>query len=300
MGKPKRDEPSKLKRIPNFLRLEDPKFRRGVYSVLAVIVVSYLILTALVGDFVDPLVAIKGASATALFLLGVVIDHVIQLRKESRVEIFDDDYKAEDRQKGIIDEARPQRIKLCEYSGASDSIKGILRRLLNSSDTKSIKLLLHHPEEICSSTDPDCRSNYQINRIIGNLENLSHATYQHSQDTNEVVLRIKCYKKPASLRGRNFDGKYIILGWYTYDRKARRKDTDQLWGAENPIIIAPCSDEDGNKLRDWFDNVFDDLWNQAVSLEDAVAGYRHDIDPTWLNAVSRPEEPRQRNQTSLA
>jgi len=44
-------------------------------------VVGYLIATVIVGDFVEPMVAIKGASAAILFLLGVVIDHVIQLRK---------------------------------------------------------------------------------------------------------------------------------------------------------------------------------------------------------------------------
>jgi hypothetical protein len=283
MGNPKREEPSKLERIPNFLRLEDPKFRRGMYAVLAVIVVGYLILTALVGDFIDPLIAIKGASAVVLFLLGVVIDHVIQLRKESRVEIFPDDYKAEDRQKAIIDESRPQEVKLCEFSGHSQPAQSILRRLINSSDTKSIKLLLHHPEEICSSSNPDCRADYQVNRIIGALEGLSKTTYRDVQDMNRVVLRIKCSKKPASLRGRSFDNKYIALGWYTYDRE------NQLWGAENSVILAPCNDEDGKNLNDWFNKVFDDLWADAETLEKAVAGYSHSIDPTWLSAVSRPE-----------
>jgi len=128
------------------------------------------------------------------------------------------------------------------------------------------------------------------------LEGLSHTTHLDADNVNEGVLRIKCYREPASLRGSNYDGKYITLGWYTYDRKIRSRQTDQLWGAENSVIIAPCSDEDGTKLKDWFNSVFDSLWEQAESLKDAVDGYPHDIDPAWLDTVSRFERPRQQSE----
>lgn len=293
MEEPRRKEPSRLKRILNLRMLEDPKFRKGMFYTLAIVVVSYLVYTEFFGDPVGPVMAIKYASAIMLFFLGVLIEHVIQLRMGSRVEIFEDDFKAEDRQKGIIDKAKPQEVKMCEYSAKSSTAATLLRTLVSSKSTRSIKLLIKHPEEVCPSSQKDCRQNFQLNQIIGKLESLSNDTYHDAQTSNSVALRIKCYRGPASLRGRNFGGKYVVLGWYTYDRKAKRRHSDQLWGAENAVIVAPCNDEDGIKLKEWFDKVFDDLWTQAEPLNDAVAGYTHHIDSTWLEAVSQSDEREQ-------
>jgi len=43
----------------------------------------------------------------------------------------------------------------------------------------------------------------------------------------------------------------------------------------------------------------DGMWEHAVPLKEAVEGYPHWIDPDWLDAVSRPQDPLQQFAVKL-
>lgn len=253
----------------------------------------YLILSALgLSEFVDARSAdkeagVKVVGAAALFFLALIFEHVSQIGKEHRIEIFGNESEAEDRLKEIIANTKIEEAKFLEYSAASPSVVNLLKSIINSGDAKSIRLLLYHPRKIEPPRD-NVRTHRQINRILSNLENLSDTTYQ--DDNPDVVLRIKCYEEPASLRGRNFNNKYVALGWYTYDHKKKRRG-DQIWGAENPLIVARGNERGGGEeMKNMFNIVFEDFWSRAVPLKKALDGYQHWIDADWLDKVSQLED----------
>jgi hypothetical protein len=282
----------------SLLKLEAAWFRRFVVISLAVAVAVSFILAAFV-DAVDDSLGLKLGTVAVLFLLGVLIEHVIELRKEAAGEVFEDDWEAEARLKAIVLDRKPKTVKLCEYSAASIPVANLIRLVIRCADAEEIKLLLCHPR-MMSAFGEDSRNNHQMRRLLTNLEDLSYGTYRE-EPPDKVPLRIRCYQEPASLRGRNFDDRYIALGWYTYDRKNKRSEAPQLWGAENPVIVAPTRGDDHNKLKDMFNEVFDDIWERAVPLKTALEGYedQHWIGEEWLAAVSQLEGPSKARQANV-
>jgi hypothetical protein len=312
MSKATANEPSLADQILSIVKLENPVARRIASTVFVVVGGGYLLLAAVVAEFteryVDAEAGLKVVGAAVLLFVGLTFERVAQLlHKKTDIQIFGNEEQAYSSLRKIVDDQKIKRAKFFEYSAASSSVASLLKGIIGSGDAQSVKLLLFHPKEIRNPEKIDgsqdgksakvlARDNIQVNRILSNLENLSITTYQGAQDLDSCVLRIRCYEKPASLRGRNFDDRYVALGWYTYDQRARSNGDHQIWGAENPLIVAPISHDgdDVEELRDMFNKVFDDTWERATPLKKAVQGYQHWIDPSWLDAVSRRDDPEDR------
>jgi len=114
--------------------------------------------------------------------------------------------------------------------------------------------------------------------------------------TQNIGLKIKCYKVPASLRGRIIDDDLLVLGVYTYDRGRSSTysiDKPQIWGAPNPVVVTFRNHPHGKTAADWFNEVFARLWRDASPLQEALSDpdpddhiIDHNIDPDWLHQVS--------------
>ena len=300
-------------RIMSVLKLEHNNVRKIFLTVVIILGGGYLLFAALFADTAEDIFGMESAlkilAAAVLLILALLFETVAQLSKEPHLEVFEDEWDAEDRQKEIVASISPKWVKMCEYSAASPPVTSLLRMLLNSDQTRSIKLLVCHPSEIHAnekrSIDKEyenpngkVREPHQVKRLLTNLAYLSDTVNQEigldeKDKIPKIPLRIRCYRQPASLRGRNFDNRYVAFGWYTYDRRSARQDTQQIWGAENPVIIASATDDYGVKLRKMYNGIFDRLWREAATLEVALREYEgdHSIDEYWLGAVSQLDEP---------
>ncbi|HSW58267.1 MAG TPA: hypothetical protein VLH15_07685, partial [Dehalococcoidales bacterium] len=114
-----------------------------------------------------------------------------------------------------------------------------------------ICLLIHNPLE-------QLLSDLQKERICAQIRTLKLVGFK------DGILKIKCYNQRASLRGRKFDNTLIELGWYTYDYDPEYAEygKNQMWGHNNPLIVAHLKNE-GQYLGKMFDRVFDSLWNDT-------------------------------------
>lgn len=307
VNKPK---PGWPQRILAILKLENPISRFLGVSILVVGGI-YLIFSAFTGEFVEAHLmgsaeSFKLLGAAALFFLALIFEYLVHLAKDPHIEIFANEYEAENRIKEIVADTRIETAKFLEYSAASPSVSSLLKSIINSDNAQTIKLLIHHPSKIHSHLgggNAKDHGGYQVRRILSTLENLSNTTYQHEDD--KVILRIRCYEHPASLRGRNLNEKYLILGWFTYDNKniklKNNQPGSQIWGAENAIILARGKDKHGGEdLKNMFNEVFDNIWRHAIPLKEAVQEHDHHIEPVWLEAVSRLEEPMERESMAAA
>ena len=300
-------------RIMRVLRLENNHARRIFLAALIVLGGGYLLFAAIFADTAEKYLgmdsALKILAAAVLLILGLLFETVIQLSKEAHIEVFEDEWEAESRQKEIMTSASPKWVKMCEYSAASPPVASLLRMLTNSDKTQSIKLLVCHPCQVqaneertiaeqANNPNSKVREPHQVKRLLTNLAYLSDTINQEigsdeAANMSKLPLRIRCYRQPASLRGRNYDNRYIALSWYTYDRRSARQDTQQIWGAENPVLIASATDDYGVKLRKMYNGIFDRLWSEADTLKDALREYKgeHSIDEDWIEAVSQLDDP---------
>jgi hypothetical protein len=238
------------------------------------------IVSPLLGDIVDPTTAIKITVSAILLLLVVIAEHVAEQSKESGTTVFPKEDEAFDRLSEIVS-TRPREVRMCEYSASS--VIPHLKNLARFQETESVKLLICHPKKACDEP--------QKNRILGTLHNLSQTTYWSNRRlADRVSLTVKCYDSPASLRGRNFGNKYVAVGWYTHDCRTEGQ-TAQVWGDENSLIVTPIQDNEGEKLASMFNLVFDNLWEHALPLKDALADPQlsndYNIDPNWVRKVSQ-------------
>jgi len=215
-------------------------------------VVGYVIFSATTAHVFDVLVVVTGASAAILYLLGVIVEHMIQVKTQSEIEVFKHDgWEVRQREKEIVDKIKPKKVKWCAYSAASTVRHGVIKALMEEPRSAlSIKLLLCHPEGVYSGQKSQWLDTMRALHLL-------YHTYQNTKARSRVPVEIKFYKDPASLRGRNFDDKYVTLGWYTFAYEGKHKKANgrneeyaeqtykNIWGMENPVVVAPTGNENG-------------------------------------------------------
>lgn len=90
---------------------------------------------------------------------------------------------------------------------------------------------------------------------------------------------------------------FLSLGWYTYDFHHHTEPPEQypvqIYGATNPVLTLGKGMATFEILRDWFAEVFEDLWNRAatpaticLTCPDKLAG-KCTVSQEWLDLVSR-------------
>ena len=263
-----------LARLKSVMALEDDHLRRRL-SALIVIAVAVLLFAPAFFDLSTE-VGLGVATVASLSLLTILLDHVVQLSGDQRVAVFRTEEAARKRQVEFIDQRKPRSVRICGYSGAT--IKDILQSIADSPSVESVQILLCHPDRLTEWQ--------RVTRFVPALSDL-RLTFPIAT-AKRVGLTVRCYSEDASLRGRNYGGQLVAVGWYTHDRKDLTVDETQIWGDRNALVVADCTDTAGAALRDMFDEVFDNLWRDATPISEAAkvvlapALIPHD----WLRCVS--------------
>jgi hypothetical protein len=183
-------------------------------------------------------VIIIGLLAQALTLLNDLIRP-----PGIQTAVGQDQYADLDTLKRYVHERRPESADLLEYS--SFMVNSLLEDLTRQHAT--IRLL------IC---DPDAAINkWQTRRIRTCIATLRDVTFK---DYPKVTVR--CYRVPASVRGREI-GQILNIGWYFYGH--------QLYGVQGTMTMMTVRIDtmEGRILHALFRETFELLWNHPQTRQ---------------------------------
>lgn len=287
--------------VRRFITLQHTRFRRVFLVVIVLVAVVLIVLAANFPEAFGPRWGTQITQAAVLLLLVVLVEHVASSTDRFRaleasvgnletsvgeirtsigvregIEIYGTEYAASRKQREFVASRKPEKAQLCEYS--SDTVNSLLMDLVEADSTRSVELLVCHPDKAFND--------YQRDRILGRMSALANSiTVERARN---IGLKIKCYEKPASLRGRVIDDELVVFGLYTHDRRSHLTMEQQIWGAENPVVLTFRSHPYGEIMADWFDQVFARLWKDAIPLQRALSTYQDDrpISADWLRQVS--------------
>jgi len=279
-----------ITRILDIALLRTPSTRRLISGVAGIIFIGLVIIN-IFSDLVADQTFIRINGILLLFFVLIILEEVAESRAKisqhlnslstnNNIEVYENEISASQRQLEFIQHHNPIDVRMIEYS--TRSIEPLLSVLSGSGSIKTIRILISHPEAAISE--------YQkIQRILSAVPILARKFPLRSTGSN---LRVRCYNSSATIRGRNFDNRLIVVGWYTYDvRRQLLPDEVQIWGDENPVLIATVDTDQGEKLAKAFDEIFERLWHESEGLDRATRAYSSLVPgwPTnlWLRAVSR-------------
>ena len=179
----------------------------------------------------------------------------IRTRLAKPVEFFfGNQYATNSRIIDFIKDEHPKEAKLIEYS--SGKVENVIDSLIR--EQCKVYLLLHSP------TDGSINIR-QEERICNQIVTHMYSDFMGG-DIGYRNIRIRCYKSPGSIRGRNIDNKLINLGWYTYNKKTPGVPFD-IWGHTNPHLTIKEDCIDFPEVKDWFNKIFSELWGDSQGLD---------------------------------
>ncbi|MBA7634622.1 hypothetical protein ES703_42212 [subsurface metagenome] len=270
------------------------KYQGWFVLTVAIIAVGLWILLPFISQ-ISPQLA-TGVSLSALvIILAMVLDHLIALRK-GVTKYYPNQASAENETLELIGKGKT---RLIEYS--SRTISSALKNLRDVG--AEIELLICNPnytisceeERSIHSSHPGKKDFQKDERVCVTIRELQ---YRILGDYDKV--KIKCYRTPGSLRGRNFGDKWIQVGWYTYQMKGDPKvfGSTQIWGDSNPVITAPVSSLEGQILKRMVDEVFEKVWDESIPLIDVCGNCSKkgtcfgsdEAADEWLQTVSPKKE----------
>ena len=110
-----------------------------------------------------------------------------------------------------------------------------------------VRLLLCDPSAACNE--------WQKHRIEACIATLADVTFK-----GYSKVEVRCYKVPASVRGRKIDDQ-LNVGWYFYGH--------DLYGVQgtNTMITLRTENHDGKLFEFLFDQTFDLMWNHPQTRE---------------------------------
>ena len=225
-------------------------YDKNVRLVATVFFVVIVILLAFDSVLQIPSSVYFGAIA---FLILLILDHVASAEKQGQEwisKLFTDDMKALEDISMFIKSRSVKNVDAIEYSGIT--ITNMIRDLMKT-DCK-IRLLLYDPR---STDDPIQRARIKDSYFMkrNEFENAGKASN----------LQIGFYETPASLRGRNFDNRYVSAGWLVFFKSVNPKRTKmQVRGHDKPIVNTYASTKEGSIMLDFFNEQFDKLWKTRI------------------------------------
>jgi hypothetical protein len=235
--------------MERFQRLREKYWRR---ISVTVIVVCWTVF--IVGSQVSQVSkAFVTSGAVQLIILTLLLDMSIMATRENPGGVTRISGKESDINSSIVNEVRERRIlnaDLLEFSGVT--VEELIRVLATRGC--KIRLLVKHPDTV---------GPFQKRRIIANLEALFGRDYVN-------MVEARCYRYPASLRGRRLGNELINLGWYTPLLENGTLSRYEVMGHDNALVTAPIDTPEGRNLERMFQGVFDSLWT-ANDTEDGRA-----------------------------
>jgi len=217
-----------------------------------------------------------GTAAVLGLLTGIILSYLKDIKKISLTRplgVYNDQTSSELPVLLFIAEQRPRKARMLEY--ASSTVHGIVSNLI-AVDCE-IQLLLQHPSYTVNDDERE--------RICAQLKSYSMEFPDYQR------LKIRCYRERASLRGRNFDGRLVHLGWFTYHIK-EGEVLEEVCGHTNPLIYSVGEPKETfEPLSKWFDDVFNQYWCKADRLtkvsEDCQEISNLHIPQEWIELVSQ-------------
>lgn len=148
-----------------------------------------------------------------------------------------------------------QEVKIIQYSAATviEQIKKILE------DEKYLRVRLLLVDPFCLKENEDKAD--QLARICHSLSDLIRD--HEEKNFNLAKLTIQMYDVPATIRGFNFDNIHVIIGWYIY---FHNKTVIKIIGHDKPVISLPIQSEDGEKIKNLFNDAFKKLSDKSINI----------------------------------
>jgi hypothetical protein len=221
--------------------------------VLVIGVLVVWILTQFIPQLGDWVIA-RGLFNVILIALVVdLLNRVIELKGPPLgLQVFESQDEAMPYVLQFVETESPKTADLLEYS--TSTIRPLLDKL-RKADAR-IRLLVFDPKDAIS---PQQRA--AIESSLANLRT-DFKGYRN--------LQVRCYRTPASLRGRSLGGEVVTVGWYTYQHE---DDELLLAGHSNAMVLATTDTRHGRSLEAMFARNFEALWNdcQTVGPPEVVA-----------------------------
>jgi hypothetical protein len=222
-----------------------------VGGLVSALVVALWLLAQFVPPLQEFLVSDALFNVIAIVLLFEILRRVVELKLEGRaagisVATAQDDAWVDIQR--YVQRRRPSTVDMIEYSGGT--VIALLEELCGANPRVRIRVLMCHPESALSG--------FERRRIEVNLEYLAAKMSDHTGIT------VRCYRAPASIRGRFFDGDLVTVGWYTYHQ---RRGRPELQGHLNAMVTGSVSTPEGAKLHVTFARAFEDLWTDPRSVD---------------------------------
>jgi hypothetical protein len=217
-----------------------------VGTILITLVITLYIISQFVPD-VNQWIITRGFFNVLLIALIIDLLHrVVDLKgAPPNTEIFDDQQKMLTEIQTFIEKKRPETCDLLEYS--TSSIRTLLGELRRAN--VRIRLLMCHPDQ--AVTDFERRA------IQLGIDNIRRDFKDYRR------IKVKLYTTPASLRGRNFGGKLINVGWYLYSHTDGKIN---ISGHDNAMVLSDADTPQGQKLKLMFTQAFEVLWNDPETV----------------------------------
>jgi hypothetical protein len=222
-------------------------------SVLVIGVLVVWILTQFIPQLGDWVFS-RGLFNVILIALVVdLLNRVVELKgSPPGLQVFDGQDEVMPYVVQFVEDESPKTADLLEYS--TSTIRPLLDKLRKAN--ARIRLLVCDPKVAISDQ--------QRAVIEGSLANLRRDFKSYRN------LQVRCYRTPASLRGRSLGGELVTVGWYTYQHE---DDELLLAGHSNAMVLATTDTRHGRSLEAMFARTFEALWNdpQTVVLPEVPA-----------------------------
>ena len=218
-----------------------------VGSALITFVIALYIVSQFVPD-VGQWIITRGFFNVLLIALMVDLLHrVINLKgSPTNMEVFESQKQALPEVQEFIERKHPETCDLLEYS--TSSTRTLLEDL--KAANVRIRLLVCQPEKAVT--------NHERKAIELGIDNILKDFRGYRR------IKVKLYATPASLRGRNFGGKMINIGWYVYSHVDGELAVS---GHDNAMIVSDTETPQGQKLKQMFTGAFEALWNDPTTVE---------------------------------
>jgi hypothetical protein len=177
-----------------------------------------------------------------IVLLNDILLSIVELKTSDstfNVNVFQDEPEAYLDLRKYIDQKRPKKADLIEYSTAT--IHDLLETLKRFNC--ELRILICNPDSAVND--------FQRDRINDRIRDLTTLTF-----LNYPAIEVRMYRLPASIRGRLFDQEYLTVGWHTHTAGPAG-----LYGHTNPMINVETKTPEGRMMLAMFASAFNELWS---------------------------------------
>ncbi len=241
-----------------------------------------------------------------------VVGELVFERALGPSKVFPDELSAQATQLNIIKRRTPEHIRFMEYSAAA--VASLVAASLTTEGVGHVDLLIRR---ISDMPEWHLRKRFQPMFEFFKFT----ASPKRRSGRQLATLSARCYSVGKvhgqhvfypTMRGRSFNDEYIAMRLYTYDfrpdeqHEGQGKEAEpQIWGHDNPVVVASTAHPEGKGLLDSFNRVWDALWTPvgplprfSLPLQEelenapvvaALGDWAKDL-KIWLKAMAPPSE----------